>query len=533
MKEEIINLIREKGLLLEKDIFDLLSGINDLNAARNLLENLEKSGQKIINKTTLTKSFEIVKNAVGNFPGEDRKYLENVFIKLGLSLEIKKESEIIEKKAREIKNLPGQSEKAEKHSDFKIFYAETRTDKKLEVADFIGNFRARYQSLQRILMRRPELTNLVSINKISSDRQSLSIIGIVTEKRMTKNKNLIIKVEDLTGEIPVIIKSENAEGFGVAEELLLDDIIGIRASGSREMLFAHRIYYPDSFKFEKVKFEEDANIIFMSDLHCGSDVHLEKSLNKFIEWINSDDENARKTKYIFFTGDNVDGVGVYPGQENNLILKSMEEQYEKLASYLKKIPKHITMFMCPGQHDATRIAVPQPIISKRYASAIYEIENLILVTNPTLVKLIEKEKELSVLMYHGASLSPLIAEVKELRIIKAHKCPARAVKHLLKRRHLAPTHSTVTYIPNADRDPLVIDEVPDIIATGDLHRPDIEMYNGVLIVTGSCWEAQTDFMEKTGNIPDPGKISVYNLKNRQIKVYDFLDENEKKEFGIV
>ena len=42
------------------------------------------------------------------------------------------------------------------------------------------------------------------------------------------------------------------------------------------------------------------------------------------------------------------------------------------------------------------------------------------------------------------------------------------VGHLLKRRHLAPSHGSGTiYIPNKDKDSMLIREVPDIVTTGD------------------------------------------------------------------
>lgn len=376
-------------------------------------------------------------------------------------------------------------------------------------------------------MKRPELQqNLVSIGKISSERQSLSIIGIVTEKRITKNKNMIIKFEDLTGEINGIARIENQEVFLKAEELQLDDVIGVKGSGNRDMLFVHDIIFPDAFLFEKTKFEEDISIAFLSDIHCGSDRHLGNNFERFLEWINSKDSIARKIKYLFFVGDNVDGVGIFPGQENVLKLKSMQEQYALLAGYLKRIPKEITMFMCPGQHDATRVAEPQPLIDKKYAPELYSVENLVLVTNPCTIKLLEGDKEFKVLMYHGASIHFFISEIKELREMKAHRCPAKAVRHMLKRRHLAPSHSEVVYIPNADKDPLVISEVPNVLCTGEVHRLDIENYKGVLIITGSCWQAQTDFEEKVGNIPDPCKLPVLNLKSGELKIYDFSDEGE-------
>jgi DNA polymerase II small subunit len=247
---------------------------------------------------------------------------------------------------------------------------------------------------------------------------------------------------------------------------------------------------------------------------------LGKEFEKFLEWLRGS-HDAKNIKYLFIVGDNVDGVGIFPGQEEVLELKSMGEQYNLLASYLKKIPKWITIFMCPGQHDAVRVAEPQPLISKKYAPELYEIENLILVTNPTMVKLLEEEKEFKVLMYHGASIHSFINEIQELRLMKAHRCPAKAVVHMLKRRHLAPVHGEVVYIPNMDKDPLVIHEVPDVLCTGEVHKSDIERYNGTLIITGSCWQARTDFEEKVGNEPDPCKVPVYNLRSGELKIYDF------------
>ncbi|MBS3089870.1 metallophosphoesterase [Candidatus Pacearchaeota archaeon] len=517
MNEEILKDIRERGLLLEKEIFDLLASFSDIVVARELLTSLEQSaGQKFITKSVLSKNVEYIKKVVNQLPGENKDSVESVFVRLGISLEVHKEREV-----REIKELA-----ASKATQYQVYYADTKATKKLEVGDFTGNFRARYQQLQRILMQRADLTNLTSINKISSDRQSLSIIGMVKEKRVTKNKNMIISFEDLTGEIGGMIKMDKPELFAKAQELQLDDVVGIKASGNKDLLFVHELYFPDSIIENKMRFDDDACIAFLSDVHAGSKKHLPKSFSRFLEWINGNDSLALKIRYIFFLGDNVDGVGIFPGQEHLLALKSMKEQYDLLASYLKQIPKRINIFMCPGQHDACRVAEPQPIIDRKYASALYELENLTLVTNPALVKLIEGKKEFNILMYHGASLHSFINEIAELREQKANLHPAKAVKHILKRRHLAPTHSSVIYIPSMEKDPLVISEVPDVMCTGDMHRCDIDIYNGVLIITGSCWQSQTDFEEKVGNVPDPAKVSVLNLKTRELNILDFLDSEE-------
>ncbi len=521
MNKDVLDAIRKRGLLLEKQVFDLVAGFHDVSSAESFLEQLQRiSGKRMITMNVLLNNAEIMQNLAGNLKDDDKKLVEKVILNFGVRVEITSEKKIYLQERKSALN-------------YKVFYANTMPDKKLEVKDFVGNFRARFQQLQRILMQRAELQgNLVSIGKISSDRASLSVIGMVTEKHVTKNRNLMLKLEDLTGVIKVLVKPDREEVFSAAEELQLDDIVGVKCSGNRDFLFAHEIFFPDAIKFDKVRFNEDVSIAFISDIHCGSDRHLRKSMEGFLEWLNGEDENARKIKYLFVVGDTVDGVGIFPNQEEVLALKSMREQYELLASYLKRIPKEITIFLCPGQHDATRVAEPQPIISKKYAAALYDIENLVLVTNPANVKISEGDKVFNVLMYHGASIHTFINEIKELREMKAHRRPAKAVRHMLKRRHLAPTHSEAIYIPNSEADPLVISEVPDVLCTGEVHRLDVENYNGVLIITGSCWQAQTPFEEKVGNIPDPAKVPVLNLKTRELRIFDFGDYDEiNKDYG--
>jgi DNA polymerase II small subunit len=471
-----------------------------------LLENLEKiSGQKMITRSSLTKNYEFVREVVDEASNDKKKFLEKVFVKLGVSLEVTKEK--INSPKKEMIN-------------YIVHNADTTNNKKIEVKDFVKYFRSRYQQAQKILMQRANLENLTSINKISNDRQALTVIGIVTEKRITKNKNLMVQIEDLTGEIKFLVKP-TSECFTNANELQLDDVVAVRGSGNREIIFAYDVVYPDSMKIDKPKFEDDFCVAFVSDVHAGSNKHLGKEFEKFIYWLNSDNELAKKIKYLFFVGDNVDGVGVFPGQEKLLKLKTLGEQYDLLSSYLKKVPKRITMFMCPGQHDSVRVAEPQPTIDKHYGKSLHEIPNLVLTTNPSIVKILEKDKEFKILMYHGASIHSFINSIEELRLMKAHSCPAKAVKHMLKRRHLAPTHSSVVYVPNAKKDYLAINEVPDILCTGEVHRLDIERHNGTLIITGSCWQSQTDFEEKVGNIPDPCKVPILNLKTNELKILDF------------
>jgi DNA polymerase II small subunit len=151
------------------------------------------------------------------------------------------------------------------------------------------------------------------------------------------------------------------------------------------------------------------------------------------------------------------------------------------------------------------------------------MSNLFLVSNPAMVEVESsgRKQGFKVLMYHGASMHGWINEIEDLRQGKANLNPSKVVKYMLRHRHLSPMHSGNVYIPSDKEDMQMIREIPDIIATGDMHRTDIEMYNNILIICGSCWQSQTSFEEKVGNIPDPCKVPMLNLKTREIKILDF------------
>jgi DNA polymerase II small subunit len=329
--------------------------------------------------------------------------------------------------------------------------------------------------------------------------------------------------------ITVLINKNKFEIYDKAKEVLVDDVVGISGFGNREIIFANEIIYPDCFLSEKVKLDRDESVAFISDIHIGSANFLEENFLRFIKWLNAEvgdkkqREEALKIKYLFITGDTIDGVGIYPRQEELLNIKDIKKQYEKLAELLGKIRKDVKIILCPGQHDAVRVAEPQPFIGKDYGNALYKLENVILVSNPAMVEITNGggKRGFRILMYHGASLMRYVNEIESLRLSNAPDNPVKIVKELLKRRHLASMHSSVIYIPNGKQDPLLIREVPDIITTGELHKADVDIYNNILIICSSCWQTTTPFEEKVGSHPDPCKVPVLNLKNREIKILDF------------
>ena len=57
---------------------------------------------------------------------------------------------------------------------------------------------------------------------------------------------------------------------------------------------------------------------------------------------------GKNTKYVMFSGDVVDGVGIYPGQLDELAMDSIHDQYDAFGSFLERIPEDVQMVVIPG-----------------------------------------------------------------------------------------------------------------------------------------------------------------------------------------
>ena len=401
---------------------------------------------------------------------------------------------------------------------------------KVEVGDFVRHFRSRFEALKEILVEK-NFDNLSSIRRIGVNSGVYTIVAMVTSRRITKNRNLLLEVEDLTGRGVVLVNRENQGLFDEASNLMLDDVVAFRVSGSSRMLFANGIIFPDSKLGVERHGDRDEYIAFSGDLHIGSKMFLERNLMKFVSWLNGEvgDERQRaiamKVGYLILTGDLVDGVGVYSGQDKFLNIKSCRGQYRKVAEILGKIRRDVQIVICAGQHDAVWVGEPQGVVSKKWASGLYGMKNVSLVSNPALIEV----DGFKILMYHGASINrikDLVSGSWEL----GTGGPTRVVREMLKRRHLAPTHGVMDYVPR-EKDLMVIGDVPDIIATGDQHRAEVDSYNNILMVASSCWQSITPFGKKIGNVPEPCRVPLFNLKTREVKIVDFSDEEIKWESG--
>ncbi|MBP2624729.1 MAG: DNA-directed DNA polymerase II small subunit [Nitrosopumilaceae archaeon] len=369
-------------------------------------------------------------------------------------------------------------------------------------------FKDRFVKLKKIIMQRPEFKKINTISDVLSEKSNniMYVCGLLL-KRDTEKKFIKLIIDDLTNSIEVLVFDEKIKN--IAGMLLLDQlaIFKIQVNDSRNII-CKEIILPDIPERKPNRSKNDTYVVFISDLHIGSKYFMEKEFNEFISWLSSEDYIATKIAFIIIVGDLVDGIGIYPGQNDELNLDTIDKQLHKTAYILSKIPKRIKIFVIPGNHDPGRRALPQPAIPGKF-KFFNNNENISLIGNPSLISL----NDVKVLIYHGQSIDDVVKTTPGIHYDK----PTTVMKLLLRSRHLSPIYGNRTPIAPEYNDMLVIDNIPDIFVTGHVHILDYNSYRGTLLINSGTWQKQTPFQSSVGITPTPGTALIVNLKT--FKVY--------------
>jgi DNA polymerase II small subunit len=383
-----------------------------------------------------------------------------------------------------------------------------------EYKDFLPHFIDRYERLSGIIKRRLKCGQIRFIqNGRGSDE--ISVVGMVSSIHKTAKGNVRVELEDCTGTLSVIVPHH--------EEIIPDEVIGVTGFVSHGgYLIADRIIYPDvpissstsqvSLPLsEKEKQGGTAlHAVFISDLHVGSTTFLEEAWGSFIEWL-KEAAKSRDIAYLIVAGDIVDGIGIYPGQEEDLLITDIEEQYKRAAGYLRDIPSHIQVVLAPGNHDAVRSAEPQPPLPEGIRK--FFPDDTCFVSNPAYIQIGDRQ----VLIYHGQSYDDFVNSVSRLSYSK----PEDVMIEMLRRRHLAPIYgNNVSIVPDG-HDYGVIDPVPEIFQCGHTHTVGVSKYRNVLLINSGAWQSQTPYQKKRGINPVAGCATVVELSEMKVKVMDF------------
>jgi len=409
--------------------------------------------------------------------------------------------------------------------DAEIKVIEDPTDKMCgtgSVEEYLEYFRDRFRKLQRILRQRMDTRDASSIPEAlkAPPNSKVKVIGMITEKREHQQK-LFFRIEDLEAEATVLVSPRiNQETLEKARQLMLDQVVCVSAiKGRNDLLIAEEFLWPDVPQRKPEKASRPVYAVLTSDLHVGSKLFMGDALSRFVLWLNGKygDENLRKIashiKYVVITGDLVDGIGVYPNQVKELAMRDVHKQYRAVAKFIEQIPDYIEVIVIPGNHDASRKALPQPALPRDYAEPLYEARKIVSLGNPSTVQLHGVE----LLLYHGRSLDDLIATAPNM----SFDAPEKAMRLLLQSRHLAPVYGNRTSIAPEKRDFMVIENPPDIFHAGHIHVLGYENYRGTLIINSGAWQRQTEYQRKLRLNPTPGIAPIINLQTLDVTTTNF------------
>ena len=408
----------------------------------------------------------------------------------------------------------------EKASDFSDDYSiglqSGQTNQKGKFGDMVNLFYNRYQTITEILRSQAGFKASGSIKQIQKEKKknrSYHIIGIVLESRRTKSGGKMVTIEDMSTTMNVFVKKDDP----AVATIFNDEVIGItgRFGDDGRMFWVDRVIHPEVLlNHENKQGIDPVSIAFASDIHMGSKEFLEDEWDKMIHWMNSSDETAQNIKWFVLSGDVVDGIGIYPGHEDNLEITNSYEQYEFCARKLDELPDHITPVILPGNHDAVRPAEPQPMlessVQEKFNSAIH-------VGNPARINL----SGIDVLSYHGKGIDDIVPRVENVTYEK----PQEAMKLMLNKRHLAPMWGERNALSPEEEDQMVIRTPPDLFVTGHTHAHAVEWHKGIPLVVSSTFQGETDFMNMLGYKAKKGFLSIYNVQNKQTRIKCFADNN--------
>ncbi len=397
-----------------------------------------------------------------------------------------------------------------------------------EYSEFVRYFRDRYTRLSGIIRGRITARPIESLRARHSGREydSISIIGMVSDVRTTSNGNKLMEIEDPTGSFPVLVRPSDRDIWAIASGIVHDEVIGVTGSLTRDghLMIVKSIVLPDlPNRYNQtlpdggrgVNGSEHGNgdgaagcAALISDVHIGSDTFLEGAFSDFIDWLG---DGSLPVQYLIIAGDLVDGVGIYPGQESELEIPDVYDQYRSAAEYLGRVPKNIRIIIAPGNHDAVRLAEPQPALPEKIRSMFSD--DVIFTGNPALVEI----RGVRILIYHGRSMDDLIATIPKM----SYQRPELVMIEMLRRRHLAPMYGGRVSIAPENSDHFVIDRVPHILHCGHVHTIGIDRYKGVTVVNSGTWQSQTDFQKRMNLDPVPAHATIVDLATLGTRMVKF------------
>lgn len=369
-----------------------------------------------------------------------------------------------------------------------------------QLNDYRDLFVDRLQKLRKIVSQHKFDSPMRKLKDLpNSEGHDVTVCGLIRVIRDTQKGNKLIVLDDETGDFPIVFTDE--ELFEQMDTMIEDEVVAIsgQVSNDGNIMFGNELFSPE-IPFGRNSATADRNVkaVFLSDIHVGSDKFAFDRWNEFVDWVRKEEDIS----YVITAGDLVEGVGIFPDQEDELELTKLDDQYKFCGELFSKFPDDVEIITTVGNHDAIRLAEPQPTLPQKYTK--YFPENVTWVSNPASVSI---ENGVSIELYHGASIHDFTSEIPGLD----EDNPTGPMEHMLKKRHLAPLFGNNARIAPEVEDYHVIKTIPSIFHTGHVHTYETDTYHDILMLNTGGWVYQTSYQERMNIQPTVGRITVVNL----------------------
>ena len=371
-----------------------------------------------------------------------------------------------------------------------------------EAVGYIHLFKNRYDKMMEIVRTRPDFYQIERLGNIKGSlggrKVSAKVAGFVVSKKIGTDFGAVT-LEDDSGYMRVMCAGDIRRKL---EEFLLDEMVLAEVESLPKGYYAKGLSHLDIPERAKNLCPAEVCVMFLSDLCLGTPDFDSQAFERLLGWLNGDFgelDIVSKVKYVVLNGGLIDD----PMGRGDLRESEIESHYDRLADYIGKIKRAVRVFVLPGESDATRRALPQPAVLRKYAKRLYGMNNVIMLGNPSVIQL----HGVNVLLFHGQSLDGVMAQLGSRGPMK----PSVGIRALLRARHLAPTYGQGVPIAPEREDLLVVDEVPDIVHCGHLGKPDDDMYRGTLMISTPKWIRVNHGVEG-----ESGKAALVDLSTFQV-----------------
>lgn len=378
--------------------------------------------------------------------------------------------------------------------------------------EFQAHRASRYSGIRSLLEARG--LALRSVREVLESGQEGYAACAVNDVRLSDGR-FVLRLEDPSGVWTAVAPAKDRRLSEKLELLARDMVVAVRAMGRGGRLVVRDVVFPEVSTSRNAFRGPDIRVCVISDVHVGSSKFEREAFEEFLDWL-SDEWEALNVKYLVVNGDLVDGVFVYPGQREELELKSLREQFAEAGRLLSRVPKEVKVVYLPGNHEPVRRALPQPPVPREFRPVLDPEGRFEYAGNPALMEL----GGARLLFSHGQTMDDVIQLSSRFSYSNLREEVGEVMEVFLRCRHLAPTVEVTPVLP-LPRDPLVIEEVPDVLAMGHVHVAAVKTYRGVRMMNSGTWQGQTRLQRSVGLEPTVGTVALIDARDLSARVLKF------------